>query len=222
MSGLRGWLRELGIWRLLACIVAVIVVLLIESALLADKPPWVDEQLLSWLGAVIPAPIGRFLVLVYQLSGTRFTGLLVAMALAFLLLKRAWLELTWLAVGTGGILLIVDRWLKPLFDRDRPHDRLVEVDGRSFPSGHAAGGVVFYFLMCALLSERYPSLRTPLYLGSALWVSLIWLSTLYCRVHWPTDIVAGAAVGFVWLTLCQVSLRFTALRQSAPNASLRP
>jgi undecaprenyl-diphosphatase len=202
--------------------VAVGVILLIESTVVTEKAPWIDEQVLAWLGAVVPVPVGRFLILVYQVSGTRFTGLLVATALVFLLLKRAWLPLTWLAVGTGGILLIVDRWLKPLFDRDRPHHRLVDVDGQSFPSGHAAGGVVFYFLMCAILSERYPRLRTPLYLGSALWVSLIWLSTLYCRVHWPSDIVAGAAVGFVWLTVCQVSLRFTAERQSATHPNLRP
>lgn len=217
MSGARAWLRELGLQRLLACLVAVFVVVVIESALLDDRPPEFDAQVLSWLAETIPAPVGRFLVLVYQLSGTRFTGFLVLLALVYLLLKRAWQELTWLAVGTGGILLIIDRWLKPLFDRARPRERLVEVDGRSFPSGHAAGGVVFYFLMCAILSERYPRLRTPLYVGSALWVGLIWLSTLYCRVHWPTDIVAGAAVGFVWLTFCQVSLRFTADRQSAPH-----
>jgi undecaprenyl-diphosphatase len=90
----------------------------------------------------------------------------------------------------------------------------VDVIGRSFPSGHAAGAVVFYFLMCTILAERYPRLRRPLILGSTLWVGLIWISTLYCRVHWLTDIIAGAAVGFIWLSICLTSLRFCAGRQT--------
>ncbi|MFS6827768.1 phosphatase PAP2 family protein [Cyanobium sp. ATX-6F1] len=163
---------------------------------------------------MIPVGMGRWLVRVYKVSGIQFTAVLVTAALIYLGWKRWWNELRWLVVGTGGILLIVDRWLKPLFDRHRPEDKLVQAFGRSFPSGHAAGAVVFYFLMCAILVARYPQLRRPLYLGSALWVAVIWLSTLYCRVHWPTDIVAGACVGFIWLSLCSVSLRFFGARQT--------
>jgi undecaprenyl-diphosphatase len=33
-------------------------------------------------------------------------------------------------------------------------------------------------------------------------VALVWLSTLYARAHWPTDLVAGGAVGLAWLTIC--------------------
>ncbi len=214
-AGARRWLAILGPWRLLGCGVAAAVVILLELMVLSGTEPVFDEAVLAWLGQRIPAGIGSLLVLVYKLSGTHFTGVLVLAALIFLWLRRAWIQLIWLAVGTGGILLIVDRWLKPHFDRPRPLGRLVEVIGRSFPSGHAAGAVVFYFLMCAILAERYPRLRRPLYLGSALWVGLIWLSTLYCRVHWLTDIVAGACVGFIWLCICQTSLRFCRERQTA-------
>jgi undecaprenyl-diphosphatase len=33
-------------------------------------------------------------------------------------------------------------------------------------------------------------------------VGLVWLSTLYVRAHWLTDIAAGAALGYVWLSFC--------------------
>jgi undecaprenyl-diphosphatase len=90
-----------------------------------------------------------------------------------------------------------------LFDRRRPSGRLLEdITGRSFPSGHAAGSVVFYFLTCCLLSAHYPQLRRPLFLLSSVWVGLVWLSTLYCRAHWLSDIAAGAALGYVWLSFC--------------------
>ncbi|MCT4365775.1 MULTISPECIES: phosphatase PAP2 family protein [Synechococcaceae] len=220
MSGLRRWFRCLGPWRLLACLAAMAVVIAIELTIGNDKSPEADEAVLLWLGDAIPAPLGRFLVVVYQVSGTRVTALLVMASLLFLSLKRAWNDLTWLAIGTAGILLIVDQWLKPLFDRARPLGRLVEVSGRSFPSGHAAGAVVFYFLMCAILSKRYPHLRQPLYLGSTLWVALIWISTLYCRVHWFTDIVAGAAVGFIWLTICLTGWKVSLASQSERNRGI--
>ncbi len=222
MSGLRTWFRCLGAWRLSLCLVAALVVIWIELAIGNHDTPQLDEAGLAWLGDVIPAPLGRALVVVYQVSGTRFTALLVLASLVYLILKRAWDELTWLSVGTAGILLIVDRWLKPLFDRARPHETLVEVSGRSFPSGHAAGAVVFYFLMCAFLSRRYPQWRRPLYIGSAIWVALIWISTLYARVHWPTDIVAGAGVGFIWLSVCMTNWKLAAARQSERNRVLAP
>jgi len=213
-TAIRRWFRLFGPVRLLLCGLAALVVIWIEQVVLTQQEPAFDESVLAWLGDRIPESIGRFLVIVYQVSGTRFTAMLVLAALIFLLIKRSWNQLIWVAIGTSGILLIVDRWLKPQFDRARPLDRLVEVIGRSFPSGHAAGAVVFYFLMCTILAERYPQLRRPLVLGSSLWVGLIWVSTLYCRVHWLTDIIAGAAVGFIWLSICLTSLRFCAGRQS--------
>jgi membrane-associated phospholipid phosphatase len=218
----RRWCRLFGVPRLLACLTALALVLWIEATMVNQKHPELDIAILDWLGQVIPPQPGALLVLVYKLSGTRFTAVLVAAALVFLYSKRAWNELRWLAVGTAGILLIVDRWLKPMFDRARPPDRLVEVIGRSFPSGHAAGAVVFYFLMCMILSSLYPRLRRPLYLGASLWVALVWLSTLYCRVHWPTDMVGGACVGFIWLNICAVSLQFCAPRQTGPSLGRTP
>lgn len=214
VAATRRWLRLFGPARLPACGLAAALVILIEQVVLSQQDPGFDEAVLIWIGERIPEGLGRVLVMVYQLSGTRFTAVLVLAALIFLLIKRSWNQLIWLAIATSGILLIVDRWLKPQFDRPRPLGRLVEVIGRSFPSGHAAGAVVFYFLMCTILAERYPHLRRPLVLGSALWVGLIWVSTLYCRVHWLTDIVAGAAVGFIWLSICLTSMRFCSSRQS--------
>jgi len=50
---------------------------------------------------------------VYEASGKHLTAVLVLAVLIFLALKRFWAELVCVVVGTGGILLIVDRWLKP-------------------------------------------------------------------------------------------------------------
>jgi undecaprenyl-diphosphatase len=195
----------------------------IGSQLSATSKPPFDMAVLDAVHGAIPDALGPLLLRVYQLSGVHVTAVLVLAVLIFLALKRFWADLVCLMLGTGGILLIVDRGLKPFFERRRPMGRLLEdISGRSFPSGHAAGSVVFYFLTCCLLSAHYPRLRRPLFLLSSIWVGLVWLSTLYVRAHWLTDIAAGAALGYVWLSFCLAG--FTVwerhhARRSSPTAS---
>ena len=200
---LREWLAALGRWRLLMVLVFAVALPAIGSQLSATRKPPFDMAVLDAVHGAIPDALGPLLLRVYQLSGVHVTAVLVLAVLIFLALKRFWADLVCLMLGTGGILLIVDRGLKPFFERRRPMGRLLEdISGRSFPSGHAAGSVVFYFLTCCLLSAHYPRLRRPLFLLSSIWVGLVWLSTLYVRAHWLTDIAAGAALGYVWLSFC--------------------
>ena len=220
---LREWLAALGRWRLLLVLVFAVALPAIGSQLSATRKPPFDMAVLDAVHGAIPDALGPLLLRVYQLSGVHVTAVLVLAVLIFLALKRFWADLVCLMLGTGGILLIVDRGLKPFFERRRPMGRLLEdISGRSFPSGHAAGSVVFYFLTCCLLSAHYPRLRRPLFLLSSIWVGLVWLSTLYVRAHWLTDIAAGAALGYVWLSFCLAG--FTVwerhhARRSSPTAS---
>ena len=212
------WLRALGRWRLGFALLTAVLLAVVGPRLAAEKRPAFDLAVLDAVHRLIPEPLGQLLLRVYQMSGVHLTAVLVLAVLIFLALKRLWPELLCLTVGTGGILVIVDRWLKPLFDRRRPSGRLLEdISGRSFPSGHAAGSVVFYFLTCCLLSAHYPQLRRPLFLLSSVWVALVWLSTLYCRAHWLSDIAAGAAVGYVWLSFCLAG--FTVWEQRCRSSS---
>ena len=202
-SLLLDWLLALGRWRLFATLATAAAFGLSHSALLVTPVPPFDLAILNRVHAAIPDALGPLVMRVYQLSGVHVSAVLVLAVLIFLALRRFWADVVCLMVGTGGILLIVDRCLKPAFDRPRPEGSLLQdISGRSFPSGHAAGSVVFYFLTCCLLSAHYPRLRRPLFLMSSIWVGLVWLSTLYVRAHWLTDIAAGAALGYVWLSFC--------------------
>jgi len=94
--------------------------------------------------------------------------------------------------------------LKNLIKRDRPCDRfdhfdafIVPSDKFSFPSGHAAAAFVF----ATVISHFYPSL-TWLSFGLA---TLIGSARVMLGVHFPTDIVAGAALGLASAT-CALNL----------------
>ncbi len=161
-----------------------------------------DDTMLTWLGNHLRGWVGEGLNQVYRATGAGFTAVLVAIALIHLLLHRWWKDLRLLVMASGGILILVDLLFKPLFSRQRPPGSLLPLDGHSFPSGHAAGAVAFYFAMVVILGSHHPRLRRLLTVAACLLVGLVWLSTLYVRAHWPTDLLAGAAVGVAWLTVC--------------------
>ncbi len=200
------WVKALGFPRIIFIFTLFIILVYSGPNLAIPHSDSLDYLLLETIRRWIPDFLGPLLAIIYQLSGTLFTGVLVISLLFYFIFKRFWADFLCLFFGTAGILGIIDRILKPWFDRPRPDNSSLLLSGASFPSGHAAGSMVFYFMSCTLLVTHYPRLRLPLFVLSSLWVSLIWLSALYCRAHWPSDILAGASVGFVWLSMCLAAL----------------
>jgi len=96
--------------------------------------------------------------------------------------------------------------LKHAFGQPRPADldpgiQLVEADGYGLPSGHAQGAVVLWGLL-ALLSRR----RWAWAPAAALMLA-VGLSRVYLGVHFPTDVLAGWAVGAAVLAAAARLLR---------------
>ena len=125
------------------------------------------------------------------------------------------LQLTVLVVGS----LVLNAALKAFFDRPRP--RLWELRGQfawaSYPSGHAIVGVAVYFAVARmLLRER--GWRWP-YVVATLMLAVVLYSRLYLGVHWPTDVIGGLLVGFVWLAVVEVAFRPLVGIKTAPLGS---
>jgi len=107
------------------------------------------------------------------------------------------------AVASVGAMLLtvalVQGSIKALLPRRRPfHRRLAVVVGRrpvdsSFPSGHTAGS----FAAATALGLFYPR-RRPAALGLAAGVGL---SRVYLGHHFPSDVLAGGALGWLLGTL---------------------
>lgn len=71
----------------------------------------------------------------------------------------------------------------------------------SFPSGHSLSSFCFYGILAALLTARTENRALKIFvwaLAAAL-VLLIGLSRVYLGVHYPSDVLAGYAVGLIWV-----------------------
>ncbi|MFC7331266.1 phosphatase PAP2 family protein [Marinactinospora rubrisoli] len=120
------------------------------------------------------------------------TGVLVAAVAVPLLAARRWSA----ALLVAGSWLVTSAVLVPLlkdvFDRVRPAEQLVPMDSPAFPSGHAAFAAVLGMALVAVV----PRHRGWVLAGALVWTALMAWSRIYLGVHWLSDTVAGALLGW--------------------------
>lgn len=116
------------------------------------------------------------------------------------------------AIAVGG--LLCNLCLKPLVARARPFAGMEDVflliappSDYSFPSGHTAAAFEFAFGL-SRLGRRWAAVGYTFAL-------LMGFSRLYLYVHFPTDVLAGAAVGTLAALIACGLLRLLAARWSA-------
>lgn len=99
-----------------------------------------------------------------------------------------------LAVTSWAGTALTTFMLKSAFNRERP-ERDSPRYNSSFPSGHTAN----WFSLATVYSAKYPKYAIPLYTAGL----LVGLSRIYQGEHYPSDVLAGAAIGigFGYLTL---------------------
>jgi membrane-associated phospholipid phosphatase len=105
-----------------------------------------------------------------------------------------------LALSLGGAIVI---WhaVKALVGRPRPPlEHLQHVSGSSFPSGHSAQAGAFWLgLVLALRSAHAPRrIVMAAAVVACVLVVCVAASRVILSVHYPSDVVAGVAIGAGW------------------------
>jgi undecaprenyl-diphosphatase len=182
-----------------------------------------DLTLTTWIRAHT-TPLGDRIFTVISLIGSPVTMAAVAAVGALLIgLRRKWLALAaWVAGFAGaGLLSLV---LKTIIRRPRPAGAEAFLNGEtfSFPSGHALGSLVGYGMLAYVIGSTWVETvagRSRLAIVTSMLVVAIGISRLYLGVHYFSDVVAGYAVGLVWLSVCISGLQVAERRRSISNSA---
>jgi membrane protein DedA with SNARE-associated domain/membrane-associated phospholipid phosphatase len=142
---------------------------------------------------------------------------IVAASAITLAIYRRTPEVLVLLIGFGLIVIFADA-IKVWTDRPRPPDGLVEVDGSSFPSTHAAYSVIYTWLAATIAWRLDPSItrRSLVIVAGIVVTAVIGGTRAYLRVHWLSDVLGGWALGVSCFTAtAAVALVLTHIRHNA-------
>lgn len=125
------------------------------------------------------------------------------------LLKKDFYISKLLILSTLGSYLL-NFLLKLFFQRGRPFDYfLVNQGGLSYPSGHSMVTMTLYSTIAFLLAKKTESIcaKRLIYLLSFVMICLMGMSRLYLGVHWPTDIVGGYLMGYIFYSILTATVK---------------
>ncbi|WP_353094149.1 phosphatase PAP2 family protein [Tissierella praeacuta] len=127
----------------------------------------------------------------------------IAMVVSYTLIKKKYYESKLLLISTLGSYLL-NHLLKQFFRRIRPLEYfLVNQRGFSFPSGHSMVAMTLYLTIAFLLVKSSNDNRknTLVYIIASMMVLLMGISRIYLGVHWPTDVIGGYLIGYIFYCL---------------------
>lgn len=164
-----------------------------------------DDTLIGWIQGLESPGMTQFMHL-FTWIGSEMPVVfitIIAMIVLYVCLRHK-RELLFLACVLAGSTLL-NALLKLVFQRARPTiNRIIEVSGYSFPSGHSMAAFSLYGGLAFLIWKHVPTLtgRVLMIVASAVFILTIGISRIYLGVHYPSDIVGGYFLSGCWLSTC--------------------
>jgi membrane-associated phospholipid phosphatase len=183
-----------------ACFTAMAAAIVLWGAFPADA--FIRDSLLNLAG---PGVVATFRV--FNMAGD-WRGLVPGTLLLFVVFPRA-RERAWLWIALMISAPLCEWTLKQVFMRPRP-----EQVSFSFPSGHSTAAAAFFGAVIYLCGSFSPPWRRAVRILAGVMIVLVGLARVILRAHWPSDVVAGFALG---LALASVA-SLLAARAPEPDA----
>jgi membrane-associated phospholipid phosphatase len=183
---------------------SIIVFLFVSKEIFHSKEENFDKKVFDFLNKLIHPSFTKFMEAITFLASKEFiipASLLILVYFVFIK-KHRWFSLKIPVVAIGSISL--NLVLKNIFNRPRPLlPHLVDASGLSYPSGHAMISFSFYGLLIYMAWHLIPdkTLKWVVCMGLLILIHLIGFSRVYLRVHYASDVMAGFAVGIIWLVV---------------------
>ncbi|MFC6197453.1 phosphatase PAP2 family protein [Ponticaulis profundi] len=145
------------------------------------------------------------------LGGYAILTLLLTAAATYLIAIKRWRHA---AILIGAVLsgTALSSLLKLGIARPRPDlvEHMTHAMSSSFPSGHATLSATAYLTIGLILAEAHEKkrIRGLIMMFAVITTMLVGMSRVYLGVHWPSDVLAGWALGTSWALLWWVLLRW--------------
>jgi membrane protein DedA with SNARE-associated domain/membrane-associated phospholipid phosphatase len=146
-------------------------------------------------------PAIEFAKVVTELGSFPVVALAALATVSWTLLRRRWIEAATLTIGVLLSPLLVGL-AKGAYDRARPAGGLVDFEDAAYPSGHTTYSVAL--VACAVVLVRGGvgwAVRFAAVTVAVGVVVVVGLTRVYLRVHYLTDVLGGAALGFALWSL---------------------
>lgn len=162
-----------------------------------------DSPIQTWLRGDLPAFLTTFFKLVTSLIDPLGIIIWVSALSLFFLYKKWKMEAALLA---GNLVLhgILIKLIKLVYQRSRPSlSHLVEEGGYSFPSGHSMATAIVVGTLIIIVQQRIQNQHLKRLVQGLLllFILTIMASRVYLGVHYPTDVIGGALMGFAILSI---------------------
>ena len=133
------------------------------------------------------------------IGGMPFVLLFTALWCLYFIVKKQYRPAIFIIVGIIGSIVL--GWsLKWAFVRPRPDlvYAIVKSYGPSFPSAHSLYAATLASIGICLYRQQRSFYVVVLI---TIWWLVMGLSRVYAGVHFPTDVLAGWGLGFIWISL---------------------
>lgn len=142
-----------------------------------------------------------FMIFISAISSTKSYFFIIPIMALFFYFKHYKKEAIFsIFIALGNVLNPI---FKNIVGRSRPTNDVIKVlqekTNSSFPSGHAMGAIIFYGFLIYLtwkLPFKHKKLITSVL---TIFILLVGISRIYLGAHWPTDVLVGYIIGFIWL-----------------------
>lgn len=174
----------------------LVLFVLLTTLMVTGNLQWFDDPIREWVYSIRNPALTEVLKVITYMGNWQTITLL---CIVLLLFRKTRLRYG-VPVSAGAIFVtIFNRIIKLIFKRPRPEEslHLIEEGGYSFTSGHSITSMVVFGLLIYLVRKYVRNRKAANILTAALAVPWIFigLSRIYMGVHFPSDVLAGWALG---------------------------
>ncbi len=174
----------------------LVLFVLLTILMVTGNLQWFDDPIREWVYSIRNPALTEVLKVITYMGNWQTITLL---CIVLLLFRKTRLRYG-VPVSAGAIFVtIFNRIIKLIFKRPRPEEslHLIEEGGYSFTSGHSITSMVVFGLLIYLVGKYVKNRKAANILTAALAVPWIFigLSRIYMGVHFPSDVLAGWALG---------------------------